>query len=659
MARRPALFCLFACLAALPAGAQDRPAGQPDPVELAIGVFRFALRDPDPDHQARAVRQLALTRDPRVLKALAPVLGHVDDDVASAAARAVAHVGWWLDAAGRGAAVQALTAAVSCDADRRPLVAVAAIDALRDLGDPRAVKPLTKQLGARDYEVSWRAIDTLGALGDPEAVAPLLEAWQRLAHGTRPGDPRGWLVGDWQRQTRVTTTIERLQAALVALTGTRESDPAAFRRWWKTNEPAVCAARVPRERAAEAPALNADARWMHESPSVDRAVARGCQWLIERLGMAADGARFGLGSGPEALALFALVHAGHGGNPRVAEAVTRIAEGELPGGHTAVYECALQCLVLERADGTRWQEAIARRAWWLVHAQASTGAWGYTGPDPRSVPATVPRTQTTGSRFPGVQLAGPGRGKAADATPVIALTRRGWFAPPWTDYSNTQFAVLGLHAAERAHVRCPEDTWTTLEQRLLADQQDGWGYQPGSRGTATPNMTAGGLSSLACAREVLDRPSAARDAARAEAFEALARTPLLRQLQAGNAAQHGRDLTGMQFYYWIWSLERACMLWDQPQVGGRDWYGPIAQVLVDLQRPDGSWGAWAQTGPVRAPRPGPLPQALNWEDPLDTAWAVLFLLRAAPEQRVAPVQITRSALGKKPKPPDDPKPSDD
>ncbi len=52
---------------------------------------------------------------------------------------------------------------------------VAAVGALGDIGDTRAVEPLIKTLHGEDFLVRWRAVEALGEIGDARAVEPLGE----------------------------------------------------------------------------------------------------------------------------------------------------------------------------------------------------------------------------------------------------------------------------------------------------------------------------------------------------------------------------------------------------------------------------------------------------------------------------------------------------
>jgi hypothetical protein len=70
------------------------------------------------------------------------------------------------------------------------------------------------------------------------------------------------------------------------------------------------------------------------------------------------------------------------------------------------------------------------------------------------------------------------------------------------------------------------------------------------------------------------------------------------------------EVTNGGFYYFLWSLERVAMVLGLDTIGGKDWYGWGAEILLRSQRPDGSWeGNYGLGG-------------------ADTSFALLFLVRA-------------------------------
>jgi hypothetical protein len=66
-------------------------------------------------------------------------------------------------------------------------------------------------------------------------------------------------------------------------------------------------------------------------------------------------------------------------------------------------------------------------------------------------------------------------------------------------------------------------------------------------------------------------------------------------------------------YYYLYALERAGILFGTPLIGRHDWYFEGARVILNAQKPDGSWAESAEA----TMRP-------TW----DTCFAILFLKRA-------------------------------
>jgi len=69
----------------------------------------------------------------------------------------------------------------------------------------------------------------------------------------------------------------------------------------------------------------------------------------------------------------------------------------------------------------------------------------------------------------------------------------------WGDVSRTEFACLGLRAAERMGERVPEEAWARAERYPTSRQRpdNGWGYREGD--PATGSMTAGACAALVAA----------------------------------------------------------------------------------------------------------------------------------------------------------------
>ncbi len=178
------------------------------------------------------------------------------------------------------------------------------------------------------------------------------------------------------------------------------------------------------------------------------------------------------------------------------------------------------------------------------------------------------------------------------------------------DHSNTQFALLGLHAANQAGARVPSGVWRAAGAHWeeLQSADGGWGYSARRSGSPRATMTAAGIASLyivgnsvATGREKgFTKDGRAPNCGRYAQNRSVARGLewLARYLDArGFAGQ------GMQHYYLLYGIERVGMLTGLSHIGRHDWYREGAAELVRAQAANGSWG----------------------DDDIETAFALLFL----------------------------------
>jgi hypothetical protein len=206
-----------------------------------------------------------------------------------------------------------------------------------------------------------------------------------------------------------------------------------------------------------------------------------------------------------------------------------------------------------------------------------------------------------------------------------------------SDLSNTQYALLGLWAASRCGIKVPMEAWTSALEFLLAAQERtgpevklrtteargdyrivvtedararGFRYRP--EDPITGAMTTAGLAGLAICQDELWG---------SRRFTAEQRTRTRKGVRDALAwLQDGFDVTrnpgqpggGWHFYY-LYGLERAGILARTRFMGTRDWYLEGTTYLLGQQRTDGAWQAEHTL--------------------LDTAFAVLFLKRAAMRPR--------------------------
>jgi hypothetical protein len=213
-------------------------------------------------------------------------------------------------------------------------------------------------------------------------------------------------------------------------------------------------------------------------------------------------------------------------------------------------------------------------------------------------------------------------------------------APGNTDNSNSQYALLGLHAAIEARV--PVDRQALLAVRdlyLRKQHQGGWGYRPDDarHGRATLTMTTAGLCNLLITGMDLEvgKQVLHPDGTVEHCGEYDDNTPVRKALDRlaemfpspltqGNAAE-----TLGSPYYALYGIERAGRLSGRRFFGEHDWYEAGCNLLVKKQDGDGSWqnfpgnGFQASLGPL-----------------VNTSFALLFLSKGR-----TPVLLTKLAYG--------------
>jgi hypothetical protein len=261
----------------------------------------------------------------------------------------------------------------------------------------------------------------------------------------------------------------------------------------------------------------------------------------------------------------------------------------------------------------------------LVDNQCQNGQWSYGEASPFADGTPTPALRPGVAS--GVQEAGPRRKPKVTRKLAVEKRREG---PPTGDNSNAQYAALGLRACHDAGIVLPRETvirpakrwWASSQLGMPGDKSmpvatgigpmtadpRGWSY--GTTDPAYASMTAGAIGAVCIYDHILgedwkkDKVVAGGIAWVAKNFSV---TENVGPCQTGG--QHPKEF----LYYYLYALERAGMLYDSPFIGRHDWYLEGARVILDAQKPDGSW---AESGPATM-RPA-------W----DTCFAVLFLKRA-------------------------------
>jgi HEAT repeat protein len=157
--------------------------------ERCIEPLLAALRDRDADVVKAVILALKQTPDERVVSSLTPLLRHGDAGVRGHAAQVLEALAWrpadpedeiWLEAAkGQFARVAAFGPAavpvLEFVVEASPYgQCVRAVEALGEIRDQRALRPLLGALKSDDAAVCVAALDALWRLGDPRALEPIV-----------------------------------------------------------------------------------------------------------------------------------------------------------------------------------------------------------------------------------------------------------------------------------------------------------------------------------------------------------------------------------------------------------------------------------------------------------------------------------------------------
>jgi hypothetical protein len=266
------------------------------------------------------------------------------------------------------------------------------------------------------------------------------------------------------------------------------------------------------------------------------------------------------------------------------------------------YNVALTAMVLEELDRVKYWKRIAQCAQFLVDNQCPNGQWGYGNPSIFVEEVVMPT-------YP-PKYKGPRR-------VVITRKRDGQGAG---DNSNTQYALLGLRACHDAGVVVPRQTveqaakWLRDSQTRTATVKgapsaaEGWCY---SKHDHKPygSMTVGGVGGLVICDYILG-VDWKKDQNVQSGMDWLAKNFSVSYNPGPYEHAGGEENSQHQYYYYMYGLERAGMLYGAEQIGGHYWFAKGLQALVDAQGPDGSWRT----------RHGDAVQ--------DTCFAILFLRKA-------------------------------
>jgi predicted Zn finger-like uncharacterized protein len=322
---------------------------------------------------------------------------------------------------------------------------------------------------------------------------------------------------------------------------------------------------------------------------------------------------------------------------RAASAPADNAAAGQPRGTSYTYDLALAILFLDRLGEKQDQALIQALAFRLVAGQSPTGGWTYTCPrlsaaeqqqlqsllqahkvDPNQ-PLDIKAIQPAKLILEGGQPVPEGMKKL-----TVWRDEPAFANPPnqrESDNSNTQFAILALWAAKRHDVPLHRTLALVVKRfRLGQDPSGSWGYTHRADIQVDrnyPTMTCAGLLGLAVGLGLTNEARAGKEK------QGEARKTILQDRAIQNGFQVLAKKIGMPTGQWenqpqtnlyfLWSVERVGVIFNQRKIGGQDWYPWGAEVLVANQQADGSW----KDGNFHGSHP-----------PVNTSFALLFLKRA-------------------------------
>lgn len=203
-----------------------------------------------------------------------------------------------------------------------------------------------------------------------------------------------------------------------------------------------------------------------------------------------------------------------------------------------VYTVSLQTMAFCAANPNKYAPQIQRNAQWLADAQLDHGGWSYD------------------------QRGGGG------------------------DPSNSQFALLALHEAQRAGTQLPDNTW----RKVFSKSQSYWEALQSANGgfsyngkASSGSMTCAGIASLIIAGSQVDRLEASageRVSCCGGDNDTASRVQKALQWLGTVFTVDRNPGEGTWHLYYIYALERAGRLTGQRFIGDHDWYREGVRYLV-------------------------------------------------------------------------------
>lgn len=334
----------------------------------------------------------------------------------------------------------------------------------------------------------------------------------------------------------------------------------------------------------------------------------------------------------------------------------------------STYCVSLQAMVLEEVQRVKYQNRIWQCAQFLVDNQSSDGFWGYGAPSifVEDIPTTTERKEVSsggGSVKKFDSLPPPG----VKVKPDVKIKKKVEKKRDGTanDNSNSQYAALGMRACHDSGIIFQDsvitkamDWWKKAQKSDKLPEEplieggvngpdkpkgggtvamsrsenkaspQGWCYRDHGDHKAYGSMTAGAVGSLAIYNYIKDndggkKRSWKQDKDCHEGLQWLAKNFSVTYnpgpYEHGNMEENSKH----QYYYFLYGMERAGMLYGTEMMGQKKWYPEGAKQLIADQKADGSWG-----------------------NAVDTCFAILFLKRATRPLDVATHSAAQMKAGK-------------
>lgn len=244
--------------------------------------------------------------------------------------------------------------------------------------------------------------------------------------------------------------------------------------------------------------------------------------------------------GVTCLVTLALLNAGLApDHPQVSRALQRIDGEELSYTYTA----SLQTMALCAANPAKYATTIDRNAKWLIENQLRDGGWGY----------------------------GDKRDSGA------------------SDPSNSQFALLALHEAQRSGLKLADASWNEVfanAKRYWERFQQDDGSFPYTGTSPRGSMTCAGIASLVIAGAQTDGLESTADQTVmccGDVDTSKNRIEMaIDWLSRNFTVRHNPNHANRYHLYYMYALERAGRLTGRRYIGDHDWYREGSEQLINI-----------------------------------------------------------------------------